>query len=126
MSRGLKFDTAKPRTDLVPVSAVKALANVLTLGAAKYGDRNWEAGIEWSRCYGATLRHLLAWWDGEDRDQESGLSHLDHALAEVAFLREFEETHRELDNRPNRSRPTSLPLPFGPQTGPLGETGTGD
>lgn len=101
---GVKFDDAKPRMDLVPVSAIRALADVLTMGATKYGDRNWEKGLAWGRVYGATMRHLLAWWHGEDLDAESGLCHLKHALCNVAFLVEYVERATGTDDRPGKER----------------------
>jgi hypothetical protein len=84
---------------LIPPSAEKALAEILTFGARKYEDRDWEQGITWGRVYGAARRHLNDWWNGEDNDPESGLSHLKHALCNLAFLIEFFETHQELDDR---------------------------
>lgn len=83
---GVKFDANKIRMDLVPVEGVYAVADILTGGAAKYGDRNWEKGMDWSRPYGACLRHLFAWWGGENTDRESGKSHLWHAACNLFFL----------------------------------------
>ena len=100
VEEGKKFDNGKVRMDLIPVSLLQAVGAILTLGADKYGDRNWEAGLAWNRPYGAILRHLLAWWGGESTDAESGKSHLWHAACELAFLIEYEKTHPELDNRP--------------------------
>ena len=93
----------KIRTDLLPIMPMMAVAEVLTMGAAKYSDRNWELGIEWSRCYGAALRHLFAWWNGQDLDPETGKNHLAPALCCLNFLLEFSETHNELDDRPART-----------------------
>jgi hypothetical protein len=45
------------------------------------------------------MRHLHAFNDGEDKDPESGLSHLAHLGCCVMFLLEFEKTHKELDDR---------------------------
>ena len=100
MGEGVKHDEGKLRTDLMPVRPMMDEAAVLTFGAKKYGDRNWENGMDWSRPYGATLRHLLKWWMGEDLDPETGLSHLAHARCEIAFLQEFEYTGAGTDNRP--------------------------
>ena len=97
---GRKFDAGKPRTDLLPVRPMLEEAKVLAHGAAKYGDRNWEAGFNWSRAYGALLRHLFAFWQGEDNDTESGLPHLAHARCCLDFLMEFSTTHKEYDDRP--------------------------
>lgn len=96
---GLKWDKKKLRMDLIPVEALERLAEVLTYGANKYTDRNWEKGISWSRTYGAALRHLTAWFKGEDLDPESGLPHLGHAICNLAFLLEFAKTKKEFDDR---------------------------
>jgi hypothetical protein len=100
MSEGKHFDSGKSPVELVPTSATFALAEILESGKAKYGPRNWEQGIAWSRVYASAIRHLLRWFNGEDLDPESGRSHLKHALCNVAFLVEYLETHPELDDRP--------------------------
>jgi len=97
---GKKFDQDKGRMDLVPPEAVDAIAVVLTFGAAKYGARNWEHGMDWSRPYGALLRHMLAWWAGEDTDDETGYSHLWHAMCCLAFLTTYEARGAGNDDRP--------------------------
>lgn len=98
----LKYDNEKVKLDLVPVAPIIAVGSVLTFGAEKYGADNWRKGLAWSRCYAAALRHLFAWCDREDLDPESGLNHIDHALCELFFLREFINTHPELDDRPKK------------------------
>lgn len=96
---GKKFDSGKVRLDLVPTHPVKEVARVLMHGAAKYGDHNWRGGIAYSRLYAATLRHLTAFWEGEDIDPESGLHHLAHAACEIFFLIEMVTRRPELDDR---------------------------
>lgn len=96
----IKFDTDKIRVDLLPICPLMRTAKVLTFGAKKYSERNWELGFDWSRPYGALLRHMFAWWGGEDKDPETGLSHLDHAACCIMFLQEFEEKGIGNDNRP--------------------------
>ncbi len=98
---GVKHDDGKNRLDLVPPSAVWALGAVLGMGAAKYGAHNWRRGLAWSRVYAAALRHLFAWWGGEDCDPESGFSHLWHVLCNVAFLVEYEQHGIGSDDRPD-------------------------
>lgn len=83
---GTKHDAGKVRLDLLPFDAVTEIAHVLTFGARKYGDRNWEGGFKWGRLLGACLRHLFAWAGGEDVDQETGRSHLAHAGCCILFL----------------------------------------
>ena len=103
----MKYDGEKVRLDLLPIAPLIAVGKVLTYGAKKYAERNWEKGLAWSRCYAAALRHLFAWWSGETNDPETGLNHLDHALCEIMFLREFAITHPELDDRPTPSKATA-------------------
>ena len=38
---GLKFDSEKPRMDLLPPKAISEVAKVLGFGAEKYGPENW-------------------------------------------------------------------------------------
>lgn len=96
---GVKFDAGKPPLSLIPKSALDQEALVLGFGAAKYGRNNWRKGIAWSRLIDATLRHITAFNEGEDFDPETGLSHLAHARCGLAFLIEYSETHKELDDR---------------------------
>ena len=95
----IKFDQDKRRIELMPVRPLEDIADVLTVGAKKYADRNWEKGFDYSRTYGAMQRHLMAWYGGEDKDPETGLSHLAHAGCCVMFLLEFEHTGAGKDDR---------------------------
>lgn len=96
---GVKFDQGKLRFDLMPPEALEEIAAVFTCGANKYGVRNWEAGMDWGRCFGATMRHLWAWWRGEEKDSESGISHLAHAAAGIMFLITYSKRNIGLDDR---------------------------
>lgn len=96
---GVKFDTDKPRFDLIPPEALEELAKVLTFGANKYADRNWEKGMDWGRVFGAAMRHLWSWWKGDDLDKETGYSHLSHGLACIAFLIAYEQRKVGKDDR---------------------------
>lgn len=89
-SNGIKHDQDKNRLDLIPPSAILAIGEVMTYGARKYGENNWQ-GVEAKRYYAAALRHLMAWRRGEGQDRESGIPHLKHALCNLAFLVEMGE-----------------------------------
>jgi hypothetical protein len=95
-----KDDRDKARYDLIPPEAIEALALVLTYGAAKYGDRNWELGMPWGRVFGAAMRHLWAWWGGQHKDPETSMSHLWHAQCCLAFLIAYEAREAGTDDRP--------------------------
>jgi len=103
MTEGNKLDIGKPRLDLIPKEVFLSLGEVLGFGASKYDAHNWRRGIKFSRIQAACLRHLTAWASGEDTDPESGLSHIDHALANLGFLATFiREGRTELDDRYKR------------------------
>lgn len=97
---GIRHDEGKPQISLVPPESINALASVLTKSIVRYEPRNWEKGMDWSRCYDSLQRHLIAWWGGQDKDPDSGLSHLWHALANLTFLVTYEQRGRGRDNRP--------------------------
>lgn len=101
MTGGTKHDQDKPRPELCPPTAIMAAARVFEFGARKYSANNWRQGIKFSRLYGALQRHLNAWWDGQNIDQESGDHHLAHAMCCLMMLVEhFENAEYEhLDDR---------------------------
>ena len=90
---------SKPRLELLPGAALEQIAEVLTFGAAKYDANNWCRGARWGRYYAALLRHLFAWWRAEDRDAETGLSHLAHAGCCLLFLMEYQRNGWGTDDR---------------------------
>lgn len=81
-----RHNAGKTEYHLVPREAVDAIAEVLNYGASKYAERNWEKGGPLKVPYNSFERHKLAWLSGEDNDPESGLPHLSHMLANLAFL----------------------------------------
>jgi hypothetical protein len=96
---GTKFDTEKPRLDLLSGIALTGTASVLTFGALKYDAHNWRKGFQWSRIIASLLRHSIAFMMGEDIDPESGLPHVDHIGCNAMFLQEMYRTHKDLDDR---------------------------
>jgi hypothetical protein len=95
----VKNDQGKLPWHLLPSDAIDDTLEVLQYGAAKYGERNWERGMEWSRPFSALMRHMWAWWRGETYDQESGKPHLAHAACCVLFLLAYERRGVGVDNR---------------------------
>lgn len=97
---GLKYDGGKllfralTRGLALPLRAVAA---VLTYGAAKYKIDSWQTVPNGADRYEDALdRHLNSWKEGERFDEESGLHHLAHAACNVLFLLWYEMTANPL------------------------------
>ncbi len=99
---GLRFNQGKLRYDLVHPEAHEEMVKVLTLGANKYFDRNWENGLSWTSVVASLKRHIAAWEKGEDHDPETGLLHMGHAACNVHFLTAFYHLFPQGDDRPKR------------------------
>lgn len=76
----------KGRYDLLPIFALRRLSRWYELGAQKYGDRNWESGIPYSRCIDSAKRHLDKFLMGmHDED------HLAAAIWNLMAILDFQE-----------------------------------
>ncbi len=85
--RGIKYDKDKPRWNLLPWDELEDVVHVLTFGAKKYAPDNWKFVDDAnSRYMDATMRHLVAHQQGEQRDSESGESHIAHAMCCLLFM----------------------------------------
>ena len=90
--QGKKLDQNKPRMSLLPKGALNAVIRVLEFGATKYQVDNWKHVPEAkTRYYDAMQRHIDAWWQGEQKDPETGEHHLAHAICCGMFLWWFDE-----------------------------------
>lgn len=96
---GRKDDGGKPPMELLDRAALEGLASVMGFGRTKYGANQWRQGFKHSRLIGAAMRHLMAVADGEDTDAESGLPHVDHAMACLMMLSNMQKTRPDLDDR---------------------------
>jgi 5'(3')-deoxyribonucleotidase len=96
---GVKHDTGKAPLWWVPRETMEGIANVMEFGAQKYKAHNWRKGMKWTRLASAALRHLTAWCNGEDKDPETGYSHLWHAACDIAFLISYETRKLGEDDR---------------------------
>ena len=97
---GLRFNKGKLRYDLVEPHAYRDFVEVLTDGADKYFDRNWENGLSWTSVLASLKRHIAAIELGEDYDPERGRLHIAHAACNVHFLNAFYYTFPQGDDRP--------------------------
>ncbi len=89
---GLKYDSEKPRWDLLPLDIIEEIVKVLTIGAQKYDDDNWRKVANGKkRYYAALMRHIKDYQAGEMLDQETGLPHLAHAGCCLIFIMGLEK-----------------------------------
>lgn len=87
------------RFSLLPWVSLAAISEVYHYGATKYDAHNWRGGYPWSWSYDALQRHLSAWWEGTDKDSESGLSHLAHAGFHILSLLYYQIRGKGTDDR---------------------------
>tara|TARA_R110002072_G_scaffold169366_1_gene322985 strand:- start:269 stop:664 length:396 start_codon:yes stop_codon:yes gene_type:complete len=104
-SHGKKYDGGKPQLYLLPPKSINEVGKVLTFGAEKYDPHNWRKVDDLQNRYtSAALRHIFAHIDGESVDEETGLSHLAHAMCCLLFKLEDEligESEKERLREPN-------------------------
>lgn len=58
----------KGRFDLIPPTALRALARVFEEGSVKYADRNWESGMPLCNYIDSAMRHIADHMEGK-RDE---------------------------------------------------------
>ena len=100
LNKGMKFDNDKNRWGLMNFRELDQVVEVITLGAKKYGDNNWQL-VENAkeRYFDALMRHITAWKIGEKIDEELGTPHLANAACNLLFLLWFdnEENKKEAE-----------------------------
>lgn len=85
----------------VPPVALLHLGQAMMDGVRKYGLMNWrQHPVLVSIYYEAALRHLFAWWDGEDYAVDSGVHHLAHVMACCAIILDATASDTATDDRP--------------------------
>lgn len=93
--------TAKSPASVIPRGVVQELGLAMLEGARKYGRHNYRnAGVRASVYFDAANRHLDAWWEGEDIDPDSGLSHIIKCIASLTVLRDSMMHENWTDDRP--------------------------
>jgi len=97
--------TKKVPISVIPFTVLGELALALLEGARKYGRHNWRvAGVRASVYIDAVImRHLAPFWEGEDIDRESGLSHITKAIAGLTVLRDSMIQGNWVDDRPPKA-----------------------
>ena len=91
----VKADSGKLQWSLLPFEELKEVVRVLMLGAKKYSPDNWKKCDDVTRYKDALMRHVISYVSGDITDEESGLSHLAHAVCNCLFLMYFNNTKEE-------------------------------
>ena len=100
--------STKPPVNNVPLSVVAEVGLALAEGSHKYGGYNWRViGVRASVYWDATFRHMKAFWEGEDVDPDSQLSHVTKAISALMVLRDAMIQDNWTDDRPPRSKQTA-------------------
>ena len=88
MSEGHRNNAGKPKIHFVleAKEALEGASRVLEYGAENYARGNWKKGLNVTQTIDSLARHLMAYLNGEDNDEESGLPHVDHVLTNALFL----------------------------------------
>ena len=91
----------------VPACVLGEVGVAMTEGAIKYGSYNFRSAKMSARTYyDGTMRHLMAWWEGEDIDPDSGLHHVTKAIASLVVLRDSMINETFVDSRPPKAPKT--------------------
>ena len=83
---GIKHDSDKLVWSLLPLEVLRDVVKVLMYGAKKYAPDNWKYVKPKERYYDAGMRHLDAWQAGKNKDPETGLNPIAHAICCLIFL----------------------------------------
>ena len=88
----------------IPLTVIWEVGVAMMEGARKYGAFNYRvAGVRASVYVDAAFGHLGQWWEGEDIDAESGLSHITKAIASLVVLRDSIIQQNIEDDRPPKA-----------------------
>ena len=88
----------------VPLTVMAELGVAMLEGARKYSRHNFRvAGVRASVYVDAAMGHIIQWWEGEDIDADSGLSHITKAIASLTVLRDAMIQDMMTDDRPPKA-----------------------
>jgi len=91
----------KSPLSVLPAQVLQETALALYEGDRKYGRSNYRvAGVRASIYYDAAMRHMMQFWEGEDIDVDSGISHVTKTIAGLMVLRDAMLNDMCTDDRP--------------------------
>lgn len=96
--------SAKTPFSTVPQTVLAEIGLAMLEGALKYGKHNYRVvGVRASVYMDALNRHMSKWWEGEDDDPDSGLSHVTKAITSLVVLRDAMIQGKLNDDRPPKA-----------------------
>ena len=94
----------KAPVSVIPATVIAEAGVAMLEGALKYGRHNYRvARVRASVYYDASIGHIADWWEGEDIDPDSDLSHITKAIASLVVLRDAMMRGMMIDDRPPKS-----------------------
>lgn len=98
--KALNYDEGKDPLAHLPWNAISQMSRVQMYGHEKYKDfNNYRKGMEVTRNLSCAIRHIRDYLLGKDKDEESGLHPLAHALCRIAFVLENIAEGKAIDDR---------------------------
>jgi hypothetical protein len=95
------FGIRKVSISYVSLPVLAEVAVGMQEGGAKYGRHNYRViGVKTSVYIDAAFRHIADFWEGEDIDASSGISHVSKAIASLVVLRDAMIQGQCVDDRP--------------------------
>lgn len=86
----------------IPWTVLLELGVAMLEGARKYGRHNYRAAPVRASVYldAAVAGHIIPWWEGENLDPDTNLSHITKAIASLTVLRDAMIQGTWIDDRP--------------------------
>jgi hypothetical protein len=104
----------KPPLHCIPMPVLFEVGMGMYEGGWKYREANWRViGVRASIYFDAALRHLTAWWDGEDIDPASKIHHISKVMSCLAVLRDCQlqaENGSGVDYKDDRPPKSHVPM----------------
>lgn len=89
----------------LPLTVISELGVAMLEGHMKgYRRHNYRvSGVRASVYVDAAMGHIISWWEGEDLDPDTGLSHITKAMSSLVVLRDAMIQDMLTDDRPPKA-----------------------
>lgn len=89
---------------VIPMTVIWEIGVAMLEGARKYGRHNYrEVGVRGSVYVDAAIGHISQWWEGEDLDPDTQLSHITQAITTLIVIRDSMIRGNFVDDRPPKA-----------------------